>query len=355
MRSIHSIFAAAALTALMAACSGSGKSDSQWSVSGKIDGADSRTVTLQRFAGNRWVTIDSARTDADGSFSIRKNRMDYPDFYRLCYNDNVLYFPIDSTESVTVEADTVNFASGRIAGSQTADLVQRANDIIAEALAVSSEQAVATDSALKRRLYDEIITPAPGDLAAFYVITRNVGNRTLFDPADRFDFKLIRAVANFYAQYRPADPRTAELRSLVLPRVTAVAQEVGFPEISLMGLDGNQRLLSDLTGKGKPVIVCFSAHSLESAMAVNQALAFAWHEGLADIYQISFDPSEVAWREVASNLPWTSVYNTTADGDRILRSYNVGSLPTLFIIDRQGSLAERVDDISQLQSLLKKY
>ncbi|MDE6831861.1 MAG: hypothetical protein K2J07_03920 [Muribaculaceae bacterium] len=238
--------------------------------------------------------------------------------------------------------------------SPTADLIQRANDIISEALRTSSEQAVAADSALKRRLYNEIITPAPGDLAAFYVITRNIGSQTLFDPSNRFDLKIIRAVANFYSQYRPNDPRTAELTNLVAPRgATAVAQEIGFPDLSLMGLDGSMRSLSELTGKGKPVIVCFSAHTLESAPVVNQALAFAWHNGLADIYQISFDPNEVAWRETATNLPWTSVYNT--QGDRPLRTYNVTTLPTLFIIDRQGSLAERVDDIAQLQNILKRY
>ena len=343
------------MTALMAACSGNKKADSQWSVSGKIDGADSRTVTLQRFAGNRWVTIDSARTGADGSFSIAKGRMDYPDFYRISYSGNILYFPVDSTEDITIAADTADFAKGRISGSRSADLMQLANDIIDQAIAASSEQAVAADSALKRRLYDEVIAPAPGDLTAFYVITRNVGNRTLFDPANRFDLKIIRAVANLYTQYRPYDPRTAELANLVRPRSAAVAEEIGFPDISLMGLDGNKRSLSELTQKGKPVILCFSAHSLESAPVVNQALAFAWHNGLADIYQVSFDPNEVAWREVATNLPWTSVYNTTADGDRVLRTYNVGALPALFIIDRDGQLTERIDDISQLQSVLKKY
>lgn len=350
-----SFIIAGLLAALTAACSGNDKSASQWTVNGHLEGADGHTVALQRFVSNRWVTIDSARTAADGSFSITKGRMDYPDFYRLNYRGDVIYFPIDSTGCVTVEADTLHFADGRISGTPSAELMQRAADIIAEAIAASSEQAVAADTMLKRRLFTEIIEPAPGDLAAFYVITRNVGNRTLFDPSERPDIRYIRAVANYYSMYRPDDPRTAELVRLVAPGVSVAADEVGYPDLSMMGLDGSKRAISELTGKGKPVIVCFSAHSLESAPLVNQSLAFAWHNGEADIYQISFDPNEVVWRETASNLPWTSVYNTSADGDRALRAYNVGSLPTLFIIDRNGLLVERIEDISLLETILKKY
>lgn len=339
----------------MAACSGGDKTP-RWTVSGTIEGAPDTTVYVARYVGNRWVAIDSARTDADGAFSISKERMDYPDIYRVALGaDDSIEFPIDSVESVTVKATAGSLATGVIGGSQSAELMQKANDIIAGAISADGAQATVSDSTLKRRLYDEIIMAAPGNIAAFQVITKVVDGKPLFNPEARFDFNIIRAVANMYNQYRPADPRTAILAGLVRPKSTVVAQEVSFPEISLMGLDGKNRKLSDLTGHGKPVVVCFTAYALDITPALNQTLAFAYHNGDADIYQISFDANEMTWRETANNLPWTCVYNTAADGDRVLRTYNVGDIPTIYIIDRNGNLAERVEDLSKLESTIKKY
>lgn len=352
---ISRILAPLALAAVIAACSG-GDSAPRWSVNGTLAGAEGENLLLQRFVAGRWVTIDSTRIAADGTFGISRARMDYPDFYRIGFEGgDPLYFPIDSTETVTVTATDSILSHARIGGSRSADYIQAANDLIDSVVAAKGASAALADADLKRRLYDEVILPSQADLAPFYVITRTIDGRLLFDPADKQDFNIIRAVANFFNQHRPNDPRTEELRRLVLPSGTLVAEEIGFPEISLMGLDGADKKLSSLVGHGKPVIVCFSANTLETAPAINQTLAFAWHNNLADIYQISLDPNEVAWREVAANLPWTSVYVTPNAGDRVLRDYNVASIPTLFIIDRKGQLAERVTDISTLESLLKKY
>lgn len=353
---ISRILASIAIAGAMAACSGSHKTAGQWTVSGTIAGADGNTLMLQRYVAGRWVTIDSARISDGGRFSISRARMDYPDFYRIgLEGQEPVYFPIDSTESVTITAEEGLLQKAVIGGSRSADYVQRANAIIDSVTALRGVDAALTDDDLKRQLYDEVMLPAQTDIAPFYVITKTIDGRPLFDPSRKFDFNLIRAVANFFSNNRPNDPRTEELRRLVTPGASVVAEEIGYPEITLMGLDGNRKNLSDLVGHGKPVVVCFSANTLEAAPAINQTLAFAWRNGLADIYQISLDPNEVAWREVAANLPWTSVYVTSADGDRVLRAYNVGELPTLFIIDRQGRLAERITDLTQLEPMLKKY
>lgn len=349
------IIASAAIAATLAACSGSSSDKASWNVSGTVEGGEGSSLMLQRYTGGRWVTIDSTSIGANGSFSLSHARMDYPDFYRLALDGNMLYFPIDTTESVTVNAVASDFSKGSIGGSRSAELMQLADAIINSATDSLGAEGALNSIELKRRLYDEVIMSAPGELSGFYVITRMIDGRPIFDAEKKFDFNIIRAVANFFNQYRPTDPRTESLRRIVAPSGSIAAEEISYPEISLMGLDGKPRNLSDLVGHGKPVVVCFSANTLEASPIINQTLAFAYRNGLADVYQVSLDPNEVAWREVASNLPWTSVYNTSADGDRYLRLYNVGDLPTLFIIDRNGQLTERVTDLSQLEKLLKKY
>ena len=61
------------------------------------------------------------------------------------------------------------------------------------------------------------------------------------------------------------------------------------------------------------------------------------------------------WKIRAQNIPWIAVWNSTTDGDSALLSYNVGALPMTFIIDRSGTIAERVVDPTTLEKLLAKY
>lgn len=355
------LLAAACLAIALVGCSRSkGKGENQWSVEGTIDGGSDQTVYLARYLSGQWVVIDSTTVDNDGSFSIIRNRMNYPDTYLLALgNDfkNTIEFPIDSVETVTIKASATAFGAGELAGSKSADLFNKVNDIIGASVKEKGTEATIADVELKRRLYDEIIMTEPGNLAAFYVINKVIDGKPLFDPSRSFDFNIIRAVANLYNQYRPADPRTAALKQLVRPKGQVIAEEIGFPDISLMGLDGNNRNLSELVGNGKPVILCFTAYSLDNAPALNTLLSLAYGQGDADVYQVSFDNNEMTWRETANNLPWTCVYNTANDGDRVLRTYNVGAIPTLFIIDRDGKIAERIEgtSISDLQSIIKKY
>ncbi len=65
---------------------------------------------------------------------------------------------------------------------------------------------------------------------------------------------------------------------------------------------------------------------------------------------MAFDSDEYAWKQTAKNLPWITVLNGAADGDKALRDYNVGSLPAVFIFDRNGDVVERVTDMSTLDS-----
>ncbi len=42
------------------------------------------------------------------------------------------------------------------------------------------------------------------------------------------------------------------------------------------------------------------------------------------------------------------------DGDKLLRTYNVGMLPISFVINRQGEVVERVADPTTLESSIRK-
>ena len=58
---------------------------------------------------------------------------------------------------------------------------------------------------------------------------------------------------------------------------------------------------------------------------------------------------------VCPQSPWVTVYNSPKDGEATLRDYNVGALPAIFVINRNGELVERVEDPTRLSSAVARY
>ena len=143
-----------------------------------------------------------------------------------------------------------------------------------------------------------------------------------------------------------------------IPSDTIVAQEIKLPEIALLDRDGNRRSLSEVTSQGKVVILNFTAYAAESSPAFNLELAKIYDAHKAkglEIYQVSLDNDEFLWKQSARNLPWITVYNSPKDGAETLMKYNVGRIPSTFVINRNGELVERVDDITHLPSTIARY
>ena len=357
MKTIRNIAIVAAVVAAVS-CQ---RSD-HWSVGGTITGADGELLTLERSFNGMWSVIDSARLDSKGSYKFETEPVGYPDIYRLSVNGKSAYFPIDSLESVTLSGDAATISTDySLAGSASAEMFANINAIINKAVQAKGQEAV-TDSILKRELSGMVL----GDMSSivsYYIINKEIGGRPIFNPADKGDLRVIGAVVNTFSALRPTDPRTrymeqrylAQRRALTNATTVVEAPEIGFPEITLKDATGSVRTLTSLVAEGKPVIVNFTAYAAENSPAINIALAGVYNAGGVNIYQVSVDADEYLWREAARNLPWTTVLLTPRDGDRALRDYNVTTVPQTFIIGRDGVLRERVDDITTLSEIIKKY
>ncbi len=74
---------------------------------------------------------------------------------------------------------------------------------------------------------------------------------------------------------------------------------------------GVSRRLGEMASKGNVVLLSFVVYGVEPTAAYNVKLNEIYNanrdSGL-DIYQVSVDPDEMAWKNSAPNLPWTSVY-----------------------------------------------
>lgn len=344
-------------------------SQKKWGAEGTINGAEGKELILEgsnRFG--QWYAMDTVTVGKDGSFKVEGQPAGYPEVYRLTLADQSLYFPIDSTETVTIAGNVKRFGSTyTLSGSSSADQMQTVNEIIRKAAATRGERTLANDAGLKRTL-GNIILSDPAGIVAYYTIFRTVGGAPLFNPEDRTDLRIIGAVANAYMEHRPNDPRTEYLRNLYMqhrrsyrtaePTDTIVATELVLPEISLLDPAGKERSLTEEAAKGKVLVLNFTAYTAEASPALNLELAKVYdaHKNAGmEIYQVSVDSDEFAWRQAAANLPWIAVFNSPKNGARTLLKYNVTNLPATFVINRKGELAERVDNIADLDAVVKRY
>lgn len=364
-------FASYAVASLAAMAVISSCSDKKWTAQGTIANGDGKTMLLEAPNGHGgWYPADTIEIGRNGSFTVKGEPAGHPEVYRLTLDGQSLYFPIDSLESVSIESDANAFATDYIvSGSESADKMQQINALIDKVVKHDGEQAVAYDPELKRALAEQILRD-PAGIVAYYTIFRRVGNTMLFDPTVKTDLRLIGAVANAFAHQRPADPRTAFLKDFYIsnrkssgmttfsPTDTIVAEEIKVPEISLLDNTGKPQSLSEVASKGNVVVLNFTAYSAEASPAFNIELAKIYNackDRGFEIYQVAVDDDEFFWKQAAANLPWITVYNSPKSGAENLLRYNVTSLPATFIINRNGELVERVDDVTRLDSAVHRY
>ncbi|MCM1517293.1 MAG: redoxin domain-containing protein [Pseudoflavonifractor sp.] len=356
------IYIIAAASLMLASCGGN-----KWKVKGSIYGAEEKTVTLEAADNGRWYALDSTKADNNGSFSMSREAAGYPDIYRLRVGDRTIYFPIDSTETVTVTAGMSNPEEGYSLDGSTsavmlADVERRLNALVRQ----KGVDAAVNDSLFKRELGGMVIGD-PAGIVTYYIISKRIDGRPLFNPDNRADLRIIGAVANAFDRYRPDDPRTGYLKSLYLnnrkrtttaPTDTIYASEARLFDINLLDETGKARSLAEVAGQGKVTVLNFTVYDVNASPAYNRELAKVYESrksaGL-EIYQVSVDPDEFKWRQSAKNLPWITVYNSPVDGSEALLHYNVTDLPATFIIDRQGDIVERVSDVTQLGDTVDKY
>lgn len=340
---------------LSASCAGT----PGWEVSGDIYGAENSRVALESFNNGSWYVVDSIEVGSNGQFAYRAPEpAHYPEIMRLTLDGRSIYFPVDSVDRISLTTSRADFGvKYNLTGTADADAVRQLDSIIAAAPAV--------DHKLKRTLLSHALK-APSVITAYYLVNKSVGGKPLFDLADRSDARLYGAVAQRFATERPDDPRAEYLRLAFLSaqraqRPSTVTEievpETGLFEISRYDERGNRRSLAETAGKGGVTVLSFTSYALENSPAYNVALNEVWekyHDHGLEIYQIAFDADETAWRQTARNLPWTTVWNSTTDGSAPLARYNVGVLPTTFVIDRTGTLRARVTDLSRLDAEVSK-
>ncbi|MDH6311446.1 peroxiredoxin [Parabacteroides sp. PFB2-10] len=374
------LFCGMFLGILFTSCSG----NSEFTVTGTVSGADGQTMYLENVRVASVELLDSVRLKTNGKFKFKEARPEAPDFYRLRLNDKLINFAIDSTETVSFIADASTFAvSYSVEGSANSQAIKSitlaqldANQAL-NRLRKEYENKQVDDETYTKKMQEigknykevarEYIYAAPMSTAAYFALFQQIDGMLFFDIYDRDDSRAFAAVATSYDHYYPKTERSVHLHNLALQslKVTRAQREinlddanvqvVSFLDIALPDVNGKIIRLSEVCDK-KVTLVNFTAYQTEWSPALNMELGeiyTKYEDKNLLIYQVSLDSDKHLWQNAAINLPWVCVHDPQSVYSQIAALYAVRQLPALFLIDREGNLSKRVEDITQLESDVK--
>ena len=331
-----------------------------FTVSGTLTNAQDQTIYLEHTALLGTTLVDSCHIDTDGNFSLEAPAPTYPDFYRLRVGNRSLPLAIDSTEQVQVSASldslpyTLNI-NGSEVSAQMAQLRVTARTATREVL---------------REQTQKIILANPRSLVAYYALFLKQNGLPIWDMADPSDRRLYQAVATSYNLWMPEYDRTKALYNQVLEYMQAerslrsqlAAQQLiadsenAFLDITLPDAKGQMQSLSQY--RGKVIVLDFSSTEMEQYVAYNfelRELYNQYHKQGLDIYSVGIERNLLAWEEATENLPWLTVRALDNEITEVLTRYNVQSLPTLFLFDKEGNVQGRYTDFTALEADINKY
>lgn len=355
-------------------------------VEGEITSAEDKTLYLEHRALGGIEMLDSVKLKKNGKFSFKEEAPENPEFYQLRIENQKIIFAIDSTETLSVNADasdlykTSNVASS-ILNDQIKEVINKQRtteknitDLIAQHNAKSIDDVTfmqEVDSVLSvyKTYATNLILGNPSSAAAYYAVFQKINDYLIFDPYSKKDYAMFGAVATSWSRYYPDTERTKHLFDFTMNALRVRKQqeqqndlmsqieitESSLPDITLTDVKGDKLSLSSFIGQY--LILDFTAYKADFSLRHNEILNRIYKEynpkGL-EIFQISFDSDVHFWKNAAVEFPWKSVHDPSSINSRLLKTYNIRELPTAYILNKEGDLIKRVENFDSLEKDIKE-
>lgn len=370
------LLAACALT--IASCQ-----QNKFHVNGNITDAKDSVLYFENMSLDGPVVLDSVKLGEDGAFSFSGESAGAPEFYRLRIARNIINVSIDSTETVEFKASYPTMAvQYEVKGSDNCEKIKELsilqNKLLNDALAIernpslSVKQSADSINSLvetyKEKVKLNYIFKEPGKAYSYFALFQALGNRLIFNPREnQEDIRVFAAVATSWDTFYPEAERGQNLHNIALEGLKTLRiiesqkqgpaidmSKVGVSniiDISLIDNKGQRRNLTDL--KGQVVLLDFHAFAMDGSTQRIMQLREVYnkyHSRGLEIYQVSVDPDEHFWKTQTAALPWVCVHDADNLQSQYLQRYNVGSVPTFFLIDRSNALYKRDIQIKNLDA-----
>lgn len=372
----------AAIAFAAISCSGSQENASgKASIDGKFAALPSSEVVLGMLDINQMVVLDTLVTDESGNFSYEVEvTKGNPEFVYV-YSDGhkVASLLVDAGDKVSVSFDADGNAS--VDGSEEsvklmqvekehAQMSARFASMAAELENASGkmEQELTAQMTKEYRDYNrnsvKYVMENCHSLTSIPVLYRTLGALPVF--ALHTDAVLFKAIADSlemtypdskYVRSLKADA-TKRFEELKLMDRLSKAEEIGYFDIELPGLDGKMRKLSEMDSK-VTLLYFWTASDPQQNMfniEVLKKLYDDYHDRGFDIYQVSLDTDKVMWATtvMGQKLPWTNVCDIAGAASQYASLYNIQVIPSMFVISDGELVDGQAVDEASFRQLLNK-
>lgn len=340
-------------------------------VDGRVEDGNRAMIYLDEQGLTEIRPVDSTKLKKDGSF-VLKDRIGMPTFYNLHLgNRNIVPLLVRPGEKVTVRTGRTGFSTGyEISGSEESRYLLELNrrmaatrkslDSLTAVLDINKSAGPAIQEEIRRQ-YDSLVRAQRrynidfilghmNSLAAIYALYQKIDEHNFLLNTYR-DVQLHKitslALDTLYpeSEYVQSLKRDAinlekEVESRSWQRLIDVLPSA-LPEIRLPDPGGDTIALSSLSGK--VIILSFWASWNEESVNLNRnfkRLYEKYHDRGLEIYQVSFDNELGSWMRAIrfDELPWIHVSELSYPESGVAGIYNITSIPSFFLIDREGQI-----------------
>ena len=335
----------------------------EFTITGKLDGLGDKMVKISTEYNGQLIT-DSVQAKKGVFKYIGKTPGVL--YYNLNFGKNqYMGFPVDAKEKISIVGNLEKLDNAEIHGAANLpvwkDWLKVWLSVTADAgklyqMADSVEKSVGKDrkkvdeefAKLNKRLVDSVHSfvkknPSSG-VTPFIIIDRFVNYP---DPEQ---------AQNTYAMLSEAGKRSPYGQELGEALMIAAKTGIGVkPEFTLPGIDGKPLTLSSL--RGKVVLVDFWASWCGPCRKENPNLVNAYakyHDKGFEILGISLDDKKANWEKaiVADQLKWLHASDLKAWKSDLVVEYGIKSIPTSFLLDREGRIIAKNLRGEELEKIL---
>jgi hypothetical protein len=357
---------------------GTSCSRSRTEISGQLNGGSGQILTLERLDVNRTTLVDSTKTDKTGSFGFRI-KQEEPGLFILKNERgeliNLLLFP---GEMASVRTSSDDFGREyEVDGSEESEKIRQLvehlthtrNDLDSLLSLVDSlenpddpqmeliEHAYAQTIIRQKRYTIRFIVENMSSLSSIYALYQKYDNQTPVLGTSS-DLQYFKSVADSLQVTHPENSLTRSLladikrkeqdieNAMQVEELIGMADEeiTGLLDLSIPDRNGSEITLSSL--QGKVILVCFWASGNQAsveALLQLRATYNRYHNLGFEVYAISLDNDKVPWMQAIdyNEFDWINVSELSYPDSRAQIFYNVTTLPTTFLINREGDIVAR--------------
>ena len=350
-------------------------------ISGRFVGSEADMVYLEQTSALNQMLIDSVKLSEDGNFMLNLDKVSAtPSLYHIVYEGNRIPLLLQGGDHITVSSAGNALRNYTVEGSEESELLHEFNHsyvegvialnelmlrLTADDLSDDERQKLAVEytkqkNEIKQNQLRFIIENKDRIAAVYALYQRLPGDVNLFN--GNSDVIYYRTVAEAIAESYPESLYLPLLRSQIArmdAQISLLSQvkTMNFPEISMPDMYGNEQKLSAL--EGKVILLHFWSAAVGNSNSFNADLKKVYekyHDQGLEIFQVAVDTSKALWINTVQDqqLPWISVCDLLGEASPVVGAYNVSSLPSNYLISRDGNILGKDLMGEQLEQAIKK-